>query len=121
MFSSCLTFITIKYYKKSNIISSINLLKSTTSIPSNFSLNPVQDVVVLAELNSIYFDFERFEIRQDAANELDKIVSMMTNEYPNMVIRIESHTDSRGTTEFNDWLSNSRAKLYIPRSSNGLK
>ena len=42
--------------------------------------------------------------------ELDKIVDMMQKDYPNMVIRIESHTDSRGTTEFNDWLSQARAK-----------
>ena len=98
-----------KYADDSKTFTSKNLPKTTTSITTNLSLNPVQDVIVLAELNTIYFDFEKHNIRKDASLELDKIVNMMQNDYPNMVIRIESHTDSRGTTEFNDWLSQARA------------
>jgi outer membrane protein OmpA-like peptidoglycan-associated protein len=99
-----------KYIEGSKVFTSRNISKTTTSITANLSLSPVQDVIVLAELNTIYFDFEKYNIRQDAALELDKIVNMMINDYPNMVIRIESHTDSRGTIEFNDWLSQERAK-----------
>ena len=72
-------------------------------------LNPVQDVIKLAELNTIYFDYDKHNIRKDAAMELDKIVSLMQNEYPEMVIRIESHTDSRGELSYNDKLSIDRA------------
>ena len=100
----------VKYNDQSKNITSKNIAKTTTSITANLSLNPVQDVIVLAELNTIYFDFEKYNIRQDASLELDKIVKMMIDDYPNMVIRIESHTDSRGTTKFNDWLSQERAK-----------
>ena len=57
----------------------------------------------------IYFDFDKFYIRQDASKELDKLVQVMT-EYPNMVIKIESHTDSRGTKVYNKYLSDKRAK-----------
>jgi len=99
-----------KYVDDSKTFTSKNIPKSTTSITTNLSLNPVQDIFVLAELNTIYFDFEKYNIRKDASLELDKIVDMMQKDYPNMVIRIESHTDSRGTTEFNDWLSQARAK-----------
>ena len=99
-----------KYVDDSKTFTSKNIPKSTTSITTNLSLNPVQDVFVLAELNTIYFDFEKYNIRKDAALELDKIVNMMLNDYPNMVIRIESYADSRGTTKFNDWLSQARAK-----------
>ncbi|HEY5689042.1 MAG TPA: OmpA family protein [Yeosuana sp.] len=99
-----------KYVDDSKTFTSKNIPKSTTSITANLSLNPVQDVFVLAELNTIYFDFEKYNIRKDAALELDKIVNMMLNDYPNMVIRIESYADSRGTTKFNDWLSQARAK-----------
>lgn len=99
-----------KYIEGSKIFTSRNISKATTSITANLSLNPIQDVIVLAELNTIYFDFEKYNIRQDASLELDKIVNMMITDYPNMVIRIESHTDSRGTTKFNDWLSQKRAK-----------
>ena len=57
----------------------------------------------------IYFDFDKSFIRRDASEELDKLIEVMT-EYPNMVIKIESHTDSRGNNEYNKYLSNQRAK-----------
>lgn len=57
----------------------------------------------------IFFDFDKSYIRKDASNELDKLVEVM-NEYQNMVIKIESHTDSRGAPEYNKYLSDKRAK-----------
>lgn len=75
----------------------------------NIGLEPVRDVVVLADLETIYFDFDKFNIRPDAATELDKVVALM-NKYPEMVIRLESHTDSRADDQYNMDLSNKRAK-----------
>ncbi|PQJ15275.1 hypothetical protein BST99_05600 [Aureicoccus marinus] len=49
-------------------------------------------------------------IRLDAAVELDKVVKLMTETYPEMVIRLESHTDPAGSAEYNDRLSARRAK-----------
>ncbi|OIQ37221.1 MAG: hypothetical protein BM563_09225, partial [Bacteroidetes bacterium MedPE-SWsnd-G1] len=46
----------------------------------------------------------------DAALELDMVVDLMVNEYPGMVIRLESHTDSRADDDYNMGLSNRRAK-----------
>ena len=57
----------------------------------------------------IFFDFDKSYIRNDAADELDKLVGVM-RAYPNMVIKIESHTDSRGPRAYNKYLSNKRAK-----------
>ena len=57
----------------------------------------------------IHFDFDKSYIRDDAALELDKLVQVM-NESPNMVIKIESHTDSRGSDIYNKYLSERRAK-----------
>ncbi|WP_338359848.1 OmpA family protein [Yeosuana marina] len=98
-----------KYIDDYRTFTSKNLQTELTSITANLLLNPVQDVVKLAELNTIYFDFDKFNIRKDAALELDKIVDMMQNTYPDMVIRIESHTDSRGARSYNDKLSIDRA------------
>ena len=75
----------------------------------NIGLEPVRDVVVLADLETIYFDFDKWNIRPDAALELDKVVALM-NKYPGMVIRLESHTDSRADDNYNMILSNKRAK-----------
>ncbi|WP_350293386.1 OmpA family protein [uncultured Croceitalea sp.] len=56
----------------------------------------------------IFFDFDRFNIKQDASQELDKLVEVM-NEYPTMVIKIESHTDAIGNAAYNKYLSGKRA------------
>ena len=99
----------VKYIDDYRTFTSKNIQTMLTTITANLLLNPVQDVVKLAELNTIYFDFDKHNIRTDAALELDKIVNLMQNEYPEMVIRIESHTDSRGELSYNDKLSIDRA------------
>lgn len=75
----------------------------------NIPMSPIEDVVILADLNTIYFDLDKSNIRPDAALELDKVVALM-NRYPGMVIRLESHTDSRADDNYNIRLSNRRAK-----------
>jgi outer membrane protein OmpA-like peptidoglycan-associated protein len=75
----------------------------------NIGLKPIEDVVLLADLGIIYFDLDKYNIRPDAGEELDKVVALM-NKYPGMVIRLESHTDSRAPDQYNVVLSNNRAK-----------
>ncbi|MGY0392315.1 OmpA family protein [Bizionia sp. KMM 8389] len=60
-------------------------------------------------INPIFFDFDKWEIRPDAAYELENIVAVM-RAHPDMVIKIESHTDSRGKDNYNLKLSDRRAK-----------
>ncbi|MEZ4856154.1 MAG: OmpA family protein [Gelidibacter sp.] len=60
-------------------------------------------------INPIFFDFDKWNIRTDAQYELENIVDVM-REHPNMVIKIESHTDSRGSDSYNMKLSDRRAK-----------
>ncbi len=98
-----------KYIDDYRTFTSKNIQTELTTIKANLLLNPVQDVVKLAELNTIYFDYDKHNIREDAALELNKIVDLMLNDYPEMVIRIESHTDSRGKLSYNDKLSIDRA------------
>ncbi|MGC1206061.1 MAG: OmpA family protein, partial [Flavobacteriaceae bacterium] len=110
-----------KYIDDYRKFTSKNIQTELVKITSNLLLNPEPDVVKLAELNTIYFDFNKYNIREDAALELDKIVSLMQNDYPEMVIRIESHTDSRGELSYNDKLSIDRANsTYKYLISNGI-
>ncbi|MBT8294830.1 MAG: OmpA family protein [Gramella sp.] len=76
----------------------------------NIQLQPVEDPDYLAEIENIYFDFDRSNIRPDAAKELDKLVTLMTEEYPDLVIEIGSHTDRRGSNAYNEKLAERRAK-----------
>lgn len=61
------------------------------------------------KIGIIYFDLNKSFIRTDAAIELNKIVVLMM-QYPKMVIKVESHTDSRNTDAYNLSLSERRAK-----------
>ncbi len=61
------------------------------------------------KIGIIYFDLDKSFIRNDASIELNKIVVLM-RQYTKMHIKIESHTDSRNTDEYNRSLSDRRAK-----------
>ncbi|MDC7998424.1 OmpA family protein [Gilvibacter sediminis] len=63
----------------------------------------------ILELQTIYFDLDRFNIRPDAEIELAKVLAAMKR-YPELVIHIESHTDSRATDQYNMVLSDRRAQ-----------
>ena len=81
-----------------------------TEMVVNLELDPLRDMNILADLSTdiIYFDFDKSEIREDAKPELNKIIAVM-NKYKDMIIHIESHTDSRGTAKYNERLSSRRA------------
>jgi len=67
---------------------------------------------VLINIDKIYFDFNKWNIRKDAAEQLDKVVDVM-NQYPEMKILGTSHTDSRGPSRYNMKLSEKRAKSTV--------
>lgn len=61
------------------------------------------------KINPIYFNFNKDNIRPDAAKELDKIVQIL-KKHPEIYIELGSHTDCRGSEEFNEDLSFRRAE-----------
>ena len=70
------------------------------------------------ELKNIYYDYDKYTIRKEAAQDLDDLILLMKT-FPSMEIELSSHTDSRGTTEYNEKLSSSRAnaaKKYLVRT-----
>lgn len=90
-------------------------------IRQDIVLEPVLDLKLLANLNKIYFDFNKSDIRPDAAIELDKVVKVMSKTYPDMIIKLEAHTDPVGSHAYNDGLSERRAKsTYEYLIANGI-
>jgi outer membrane protein OmpA-like peptidoglycan-associated protein/tetratricopeptide (TPR) repeat protein len=82
----------------------------------NFELSKYDDLIVKdikgtekVAINPIFFEFDKSNITPQAAAELDKVVFVM-QKFPNVKIKIESHTDSRGKDEYNRKLSDDRAK-----------
>ncbi|TKD65110.1 OmpA family protein [Flavobacterium sp. ASW18X] len=69
----------------------------------------LEDGVKKLKVENINFGFDKYNINQEASVELDKLLRAM-EQYPSMVIKIESHTDSRGSRAYNQYLSDKRAK-----------
>lgn len=65
------------------------------------------DLAKILDLNPIYFDFNKYNIRPDAAVELEKVIAVM-QEYPKLKIDVRSHTDSRAPDAYNMTLSQNR-------------
>jgi outer membrane protein OmpA-like peptidoglycan-associated protein/tetratricopeptide (TPR) repeat protein len=67
---------------------------------------------IIVQIDNVYFDFDKSNIRKDAKVVMDNLVDLM-NKYPNMVIEVKSYTDSRGSHQYNERLSQRRAKSTI--------
>ncbi len=63
-------------------------------------------------IEPIYYNFDKWNIRGDAENPLDHIVQLM-KENPNWKLEISSHTDSRGSDNYNMRLSQQRAESVM--------
>jgi len=60
-------------------------------------------------LSDIYFDYDRFSIREDAASLLKANAQLLTAELAEKNIVIEGHCDERGTQSYNMVLGEARA------------
>ena len=63
-------------------------------------------------LERIYFDFDKFDIRDESVVELNKLLVFL-DKNPNVSVEISGHTDSRGADDYNLKLSRNRAKSVV--------
>ncbi|SFC72581.1 OmpA family protein [Parapedobacter composti] len=86
-------------------------LDSSTTLKRDIYLAPVEvrEVVVL---RNIYFDFDKADIRPDAALELDKIAAFLNSD-PSARIELSAHADSRGSHDYNMKLTQRRADSAV--------
>jgi len=78
----------------------------------DLTLDPiVLDATIVLE--NIYYDLDKFDIRSDAAVELDKVVALLQDNPAIIQIELSSHTDSRGLDDANMLLSENRAKAAV--------
>lgn len=67
---------------------------------------------VSISMDSILFDLEKFQLKPEAMEQLEKIAQVL-KKYPNREVRISGHTDSTGRKDFNQKLSEDRAKAVL--------
>lgn len=68
----------------------------------------IEDGKTQIKINPIFFDFDKWNVRSDAALELNNVVSIM-KKYPELIVEIGAHTDVRGSEKYNLDLSRKRA------------
>lgn len=64
------------------------------------------------KIENIRYDLNKWEIRPDAAKELDNLVQILRDN-PNIVVELGSHTDCRASDEYNLNLSQKRAESAV--------
>jgi OOP family OmpA-OmpF porin len=63
----------------------------------------------IADLGYVYFDFNSSVVNQSSQSVLNAIAFIL-EELPNLQLKITSHTDSRGVSNYNDMLSEKRVQ-----------
>jgi len=63
-------------------------------------------------LNNIFFDYDKATLRKESIAELDRLVTLLKNT-PGLRIQISGHTDNRGSADYNQKLSENRAKAVV--------
>ncbi len=97
------------YFKQSARITTKG--KPSAVIVTDFRLFPLK-VDQVVRLENIFYDYNKWNIRPDAAVELDKLAQTL-NDNPTVRIELSSHTDCRGKDAYNLSLSEKRAKSAV--------
>ncbi|GJM29358.1 MAG: hypothetical protein DHS20C17_19930 [Cyclobacteriaceae bacterium] len=80
-------------------------------ITRTFELNKLR-TGLSSILRNIYFDFDKFTLKQESFAELNKLERML-RENPNMRIELAGHTDFIGSDQYNVQLSVKRASAVV--------
>lgn len=91
-----------------------NADKFNSRLRATISLDSVM-VGKTFNLENVLYDLDKWFLRPDSKKELNKVYNLM-KQYPYMTIEMSSHTDCRGSDEYNRVLSQKRAdscKKYL--------
>ncbi|CAN5204291.1 hypothetical protein BH23BAC1_BH23BAC1_07820 [soil metagenome] len=80
-------------------------------IEKDLYLVPIETEVIV-RLNNIFFDFDKSNLKKESSPELDRLVKFLESS-PNLSIEIRGHTDSKGSDDYNQKLSERRAKAVM--------
>ncbi|TAL57473.1 MAG: hypothetical protein EPN85_14035 [Bacteroidetes bacterium] len=90
------------------------------TIPDTSAYKEIIKTVPLEKLNvgskivlrNIFYDFDKATLRQESISEIERLV-LLLNRNPTMKIELSSHTDSKGSDEYNVKLSQARAQSVV--------
>lgn len=70
---------------------------------------PVNEAIVM---DNVYYDFDKATLKKESYASLDKLVSLL-NAHPEITIELSAHTDNKGNDEYNQRLSEARARSCV--------
>lgn len=115
-----LSYLSLQY--KMNIISTYKIYSTITEEENELNRKKLEDnlnddVVVdtvpeglVIRLGEILFDTDSYTLREDAKSTVDSIINAIKQTYPDREIIVEGHTDNTGEANYNQALSEKRAK-----------
>lgn len=102
-----------------NIDAPCKIATMSDTVDMIFYLNPI--IVNKVKVENVYFVFDKSSLDKDRATQkADSIGSFLINN-PNYGVEISGHTDSKGSDEYNDKLSQKRAQAIADYLINTLK
>lgn len=93
-----------KFYRKKAILE----IKNDSLYQIEFELDPIDFNPILLPL--VEFEFDSFTLTSEARHTIDSLVVPVLVANPTLKIELSAHTDSRGTDEYNESLSQRRAE-----------
>ncbi len=89
-------------------------------IPASAGFREYEKIVYLKKikkgesivLRNIFFDLDKYSLKPESKTELDRLIKLL-NENPDLRIEISGHTDSRGSSSYNQELSEDRSKAVV--------
>lgn len=108
------------YFTARNSVSTIGRKPAQEALPNPMNEIRIPVTLTLTKIvknkaivvENIFYDYDKANIRPDAAVELDKLVQTL-NDNPQITIELSSHTDSRGKDAYNQALSQRRAQSAV--------
>jgi peptidoglycan-associated lipoprotein len=97
---------------KSVPVETLRELVTNITLDTVIVLNRIQKNVAF-RLNNIYFDLDKWDIKAEAAAELDKLAAMLSDNPEITKIELSSHTDSIASADYNITLSQRRAESTV--------
>ena len=73
---------------------------------------PLASITAPVLIDNIFYDFDKATLRPESAAALDELVGLL-NENPNITIELSSHTDYKGSDQYNEGLSQRRAESVV--------
>jgi len=89
----------------------IPLVANYQEITKDIEMKPIV-VGSTIVLKNVFFDYNKATLKPESYIELDRVVKLL-NDNPSMRIELSGHTDNRGTAEYNQKLSEDRAKSCV--------